>query len=212
MSLGSGGRVWRRAIAGPSRWTACRAWRGCGGRRLLVVLLSRRRLRCHGGHGVQSSRRACGCCVRTIEDSAGGAVLLIEWAGAGRALALVPAGSRCCALANRKRLRSGEDVYVEQLGAPRESLEGRWPDVSRRKSSVPGARCRLDWCGRCRLFTCSGWVDERVHALVAAVIMASGSNRKTASSACGAAARAARPAYLTVAFSSGGQWRNGRGA
>lgn len=69
---------------------------------------------------------------------------MLEWAGAGRELALVPAGSRCCtlhavALANRKRLRSGEDVYVEQLGMPRKRLEGWWPDVSRRWAKYAGS-------------------------------------------------------------------------
>lgn len=64
MSLRSAWRVGRRAIAGSSRWSACRGGRGCCGRLLLIVLLlAMRRLRCHGGH-VCSCSCSCSCGAR----------------------------------------------------------------------------------------------------------------------------------------------------
>jgi hypothetical protein len=95
VSLRSGWGVGRRAIARSSRGSACRGGRGCGGRLLLIVLLAMRRLRCHGGHG--------GCSVLHFNvwmgcTGGGGPEIGVEWALAGRELALVPAGSRCCRL------------------------------------------------------------------------------------------------------------------
>jgi hypothetical protein len=130
----------RRAIAGSSRRAACRGGRGCCGRLLLIVLLPMRRLRCHGGHGVQwQSRRRVRWVVWLRQRSALGrqkvsisgplAVLGDRMGGRGeeslsssRRHQTLHAAS--CARATRKRLRSGEDVEREQLDAQRLSVVG----------------------------------------------------------------------------------------
>lgn len=63
------------------------------------------------------SRRACRvlCAVLVMEDDGA-----IKWAGAGRQLALVPAGSRCCKLhAARWQIGSGD-------GAVRTCMSSNW--------------------------------------------------------------------------------------
>jgi hypothetical protein len=90
----------------------------------------------------------------------GGAGLSNGWARGGE-VALVPAGSQMlrpagCALANRKRLWSGEDVYGEQLGRRNEArlLPSR-REQSRRRSSLTSGSA----------FTCTCTMGARVQGV-----------------------------------------------
>lgn len=144
MSLRSGWRVRRRAIAGSSRRTAGRAWRGGGGRLLLIVLLlAVRRLRCHGGHGAVAAVLSCGSRGAAVRwagyrDGGGGpenAVLEVEWAGAGTRACFSSRGLQMLHAA-RWQIGSG-------YGAVRTCMSSNWIGSARgdaRKSVVCGGR------------------------------------------------------------------------
>lgn len=95
------------------------------------------------------SARADVLCV--VDDKTALAVLCgaIEWAGAGRQLALVPAGSRCCKLhAARWQIGSGDGAVRTCLSSnwAAQGSSMRWLSVSRRQWGL----------GVGRLFTCTG--------------------------------------------------------
>jgi hypothetical protein len=164
VSLGRGWGVGRRAIAGSSRWSACRGGRGCCGRLLLVVLLlAMRRLRCHGGHVcrlllktqarcTQESREAGRAASADGGPDAAGAGSgpengaecgAIEWAGAGTRACFSSRGLQMLQAA-RWQIGSGYGAVrtckVEQLDRQRvgdpvcAQRDAKWLD------------CRRRWC------------------------------------------------------------------